>query len=229
MMTTPKTIPGLCAAACIAGAAAMLPAVAWAHDEHAHGGAMSRAPMAHAAHLDHSAHPAQMAKSTADEYQRSERDYAIPDVVLTDANAKPVRLRELLASGDPVMLNFIFTTCGTICPVMSRIFADVPAALGAEAKALRMVSISIDPQNDTPARLKAYAERFEAGPRWEFLTGSVQDVKAVQLAFDSYRGDKMNHEPLTLLRAAAGKPWVRIDGYASVQALAGELRRAVTR
>lgn len=158
-------------------------------------------------------------------YRRSERSYAIPDVVLTDSEARPVRLRELLATKEPVMVNFIFTTCGTICPVMVKVFSDVPAQLGADAARLRMVSISIDPEHDTPAKLRAYAQTYAAGTRWQFLTGRLQDINAIQRAFSSYRGDKMNHEPVTLLQAAPGRPWVRIDGFASASELAAEFRR----
>lgn len=164
-----------------------------------------------------------------DHYQRSLRHYAVPDVVLTDVDGKPVRLRELLAADEPLMLNFVFTTCSTICPIMVRVFAEVPARLGEPvARKLRRVSISIDPENDTPAQLKRYASEVSAGPRWHFLTGRAQDVKSVQAAFDGYRGDKMNHEPLTLLRAAAGRPWLRIDGFAGPDELAGEMRRIVS-
>lgn len=159
------------------------------------------------------------------DYLRSVRAYAVPDVVLTDGDARPVRLRELLASNDPVMMNFIFTTCGTICPVMVKVFADVPDRLGAQAKNLRLISISIDPDNDTPAQLKAYAKSFGAGERWKFLTGGAQDIKNLQLAFDGYRGDKMNHEPLTLIRHAQGRPWVRIDGFANPDELVREYRK----
>jgi protein SCO1/2 len=160
------------------------------------------------------------------QYERTVRSYAIPDIALVDAHSRPVRLRELLASDDPVMVNFIFTTCGTICPVMVKVFADVPSRLGADAKSLRMISISIDPENDTPARLKSYAMNFGEGQRWHFLTGRLQDIKTVQLAFDSYRGDKMNHEPLTLMRHARAKSWVRIDGFATPDELVSEYRKA---
>jgi len=193
------------AATCIAGGALLAPAAGQAHDGKEHA---TQWP-------------------GKNDYQRSVRAYAIPDVVLADAEAQPVRLRDLLATSDPVMMNFIFTTCGTICPVMVKVFADVPARLGAQAKSLRMISISIDPDNDTPAQLKAYAKTFAAGERWNFLTGRVQDIKAVQLAFDSYRGDKMNHEPLTLMRHAPGKPWVRIDGFANPDELVREYRKVV--
>ena len=170
-------------------------------------------------------HAAHMAKGATAGYQRSERTYSIPDVALIDRDGRTVRLRELLATQDPVMMNFIFTTCGAICPVMSKVFSEVPASLGAQAGKLRMISISIDPENDTPAKLKSYAKTYGASARWTFLTGRVEDIKAIQLAFDSYRGDKMNHEPLTLLRPAPDKPWVRIDGFASSDALAREYRK----
>ncbi len=162
-------------------------------------------------------------------YVRSERTYAVPDVTLVDEGARPVRLREALAGDEPVMLNFIFTTCTAICPVMSRIFARVPQELGAGAGRMRFVSISIDPEQDTPKRLHEYAARFGAGPRWRFLTGSVADVEAVERAFDAFRGDKMNHEPLTLLRPAPGRPWVRLDGFASAAELAREYERVALR
>ena len=123
------------------------------------------------------------------------------------------------------MLNFIFTTCGAICPVMSKIFSEVPEKLGADASKLRMISISIDPETDTPAQLKIYAKNYGAGARWKFLTGKVADIVTVQRAFDSYRGDKMSHTPVTLLRAAPGQPWRRIDGFVTPDELMQEYRQ----
>ncbi len=164
-------------------------------------------------------------KGMGEDYTTSVRRYAVPDVVLTDADAKPVRLRDVLASPDPVMLNFVFTTCGTVCPIMVRVFSEVPGKIGAASKNLRMISISIDPEHDTPAQLKTYAASINAGSRWHFLTGRVEDVRAVQRAFDGYRGDKMNHDPLTLMRQGPDRPWVRIDGFAGADQLAREYRK----
>jgi protein SCO1 len=175
--------------------------------------------------LAHDGKPDAIAWPGGNHYERSMRAYAIPDVVLVDSDARPVRLRELLASDEPVMLNFIFTTCSTICPVMVRVFADVPARLGAAAKDVRMISISIDPENDTPAKLKTYAKTFGEDLRWRFLTGRLEDIKAVQVAFDTYRGDKMNHEPLTLIRQARAKSWLRIDGFANPDDLVREYHK----
>ena len=80
-------------------------------------------------------------------------------------------------------------------------------------------------QLHTPAALKAYAGKYGAGPQWQMLTGSLDDSIAVQRAFDVYRGDKMNHQPATFLRAGPGQPWVRLDGFASAADILREYRR----
>jgi protein SCO1/2 len=171
---------------------------------------------------DEHAHHAQVMKQQG--YTRTEHRYQVPDVILTNQDGQAVSLRETLAEPKPVLLNFIFTTCTTICPVLSASFAQTQRALGDEAKDVRMISISIDPQHDTPAKLREYAQRFHAGPAWQFLTGDLNDVVTVLKAFDAYRGDKMNPIPLTLLRVQPDGPWVRMEGFASAGELVEEYR-----
>jgi protein SCO1/2 len=96
--------------------------------------------------------------------------------------------------------------------------------LGNDRKRAHLVSISIDPEQDTPAVLREYAKRFEAGNGWRYYTGTAEASIATQRAFDVYRGDKMNHAPVTLLRAAPGKPWTRIEGFASADELLNKYR-----
>lgn len=162
--------------------------------------------------------------SEQDGYVRTTAAYGIPDVKLLDAAGAEVPLRSSL-DDKPVILNFIFTTCGAVCPVMTHTFSQVQAALGSERNAVRMVSISIDPEQDTPEALRAYAGKYGAGPQWQMLTGSRDASIAVQRAFDVYRGDKMNHQPATFLRARPGQPWVRLDGFASAADIVREYRR----
>ncbi len=151
-------------------------------------------------------------------YTRAVASYQTPDVRLVDENGKEISLHDALDAPGPVMLNFIFTTCTTVCPVMSGTFSQAQDKLGK----VRMVSISIDPEHDTPSRLKDYAKRFEAGPQWSMLTGSIENSIAVQRAFDIYRGDKMNHEPVTFMRTGPGQPWTRINGFISADDLVHE-------
>ena len=158
---------------------------------------------------------------------RTSADYALPKVELVREDGKRVSLTDELADGRPVVLNFIFTTCASICPVMSGTFSQLQTKLGADREKVHMVSISIDPEQDTPSRLAAYATRFKAGPQWRFYTGTSGASQAVQRAFDAWRGDKMAHTPATFLRAAQGGRWVRIDGFASSDELATEVRSLV--
>lgn len=173
---------------------------------------------------DPHAHHHRVAPSTQDGYVRTLASYTVPDVKLLDANRAGVPLRTLLAD-KPVILNFIFTSCGAICPVMSATFSQVQATLGLQRDAVRMVSISIDPEHDTPEALKIYARKYGAGPQWRMLTGSLDNSIAVQRAFDVYRGDIMGHTPATFLRARAGQRWVRLDGFASAADIVREYRQ----
>lgn len=158
-------------------------------------------------------------------YRRSTQNYEIPALVLVDKDNNKVALDEALAADEPVMLNFIFTTCTTICPVLSATFAQVQKELGDEAGQVRMISISIDPEYDTPERLRDYAERFKAGSQWQFYTGTNDDIVAIQKAFDAYRGGKANHEPLTFLRVPEEPQWVRLNGLASASDVVQEYRQ----
>jgi protein SCO1 len=140
-------------------------------------------------------------------------NYVTPPVQLVRDDGRQVALREELDDGRPVVMNFIFTTCATTCPLSSQTFAAFQRKLGPERSSVHMISISIDPEQDTPARLRAYAGRFGAGPQWQHYTGTLQASLAAQQAFGAYRGDKMSHAPVTLIRAAPGQPWTRIDGF----------------
>ena len=96
--------------------------------------------------------------------------------------------------------------------------------MGEESKDVRMISISIDPEYDTPDRLKTYAQRFNAGPQWQFLTGEIEDIIAIERTFGAYRGAKMSHEPLTFIRGKVNDSWVRINGIASAEDIIREYR-----
>lgn len=163
----------------------------------------------------------------APETKRSIADYPIPDLRLVREDGAAVSLAQELGDARPVVLNFIYTTCTSVCPLTSQTFADLQAKLGRARTSVHMVSISIDPEQDTPARLRAYAQKFDAGSQWQHYTGTVAASVAAQRAFNTYRGGKMDHAPVTFVRTAPGSRWVRIDGFATAEQLLGELRPAV--
>jgi protein SCO1/2 len=154
-------------------------------------------------------------------------DYSVPPIRLVREDNQAVSLTDEMNDGRPVIMNFIYTTCTAVCPITSRTFAQLQDMLANENDKVHMISITIDPEQDTPARLNEYAHRFGAGAQWRFYTGSSEASLAAQRAFDVYRGDKMNHTPVTLLRAAPGKSWLRIEGFASADDLLREYRKLV--
>ncbi len=166
-----------------------------------------------------------LAVATAATVSRSSVSYEPPAVTMVRADGKSVSLPRELDDGRPVLLNFIFTTCSSICPLTSRTLEEFQRKLGAEAARVHMMSISIDPEQDTPARLREYARKFHAGPAWHYYTGTVAASIAAQKAFDVYRGEKMSHTPVTLLRSAPGKPWLRIEGFVTPDELVDDYQK----
>ena len=157
-------------------------------------------------------------------YRRTVARYEVPDLALVNQDGARVRLPQALAADKPVVLNFFFSTCTTVCPVLSAGFSTLQKTLGAQAREVRLVSIAIDPDHDTPEVLRGYRERFGAGPEWELLTGSREDIDRVLRAFEAYSPNKMTHRPLSFLRPPGGDSWVRIDGLIGVSDLMAEYR-----
>jgi len=158
-------------------------------------------------------------------YERSVANYHVPNVTLLDQDGEKVSLRSLTASGKPVIMDFIFTTCTTICPVLSAGLSNLRAELGERASRVQIISISIDPEHDRPERLKEYGSRFNAGEGWIFLTGSRDDIGRVLQAFDAFIVDKMSHETLYILRGPNYDEWIRIRGLVGSGDLLNEFRR----
>jgi len=158
-------------------------------------------------------------------YQRTIENYAIPDVVLVNQNGAKVRFRELMQSNRPVIVDFIFGTCTTICPILSVSFANLQQKLGTDSQKVQLVSISIDPENDTPKVMKEYLKRYRARPGWDFLTGTRADIDKVMYAFNAYIPNKMSHYPLTLIRSSRDGKWIRIFGLMGSSEFTTECRK----
>jgi protein SCO1/2 len=171
----------------------------------------------------------QMLKATNNAFIKTVETYEIPDVRVITDDGSATTLTNVFNSDKTIMMNFIFTSCSSICPIMSGIFSQVNANLGDDKGNVLMVSISIDPEYDTPIRLQHYAEKFNAGSNWVFLTGDLAEIVAVQKAFNIYRGNKMNHNPVTFIREKNNSDWIRLEGFASANDLVSEYQKIKVR
>jgi protein SCO1 len=175
--------------------------------------------------LAHDAHEHHAHQEEGPGYTRYIAHYQVPETKLVRSDGSAVSFPREIDAGGPVALNFVYTTCTAVCPILSHSFAEFQRRLGPEAKNVRLISISIDPEEDTPERLSAYAKRFDAGPQWRFYTGTQQASVTLQKAFHAYFGDKMHHRPMTFLRIAPGEAWVRLEGFATPHDLVEEYRK----
>ena len=145
----------------------------------------------------------------------------VPDVVLIDQDGNDVRFYSDLIAGKMVAINFVFTTCTTICPPMGANFAALQRQLGElTGTEVHLISVSVDPVVDTPPRLKAWRDRFNPAPGWTMVTGPKAQVDEVLKALKIFTPDKLDHSPTLLLGNDNTGEWTRANGLASPAALA---------
>lgn len=144
---------------------------------------------------------------------------SIPDVRVTTQDGTTVNFYSDLIKGNVVAVNFVFTSCSTVCPPMGAIFGK----LQAQRADAHLVSVSIDPEADTPAKLKAWSRKFGARPGWTLVTGQKADIVRILKAMNAYSPDFANHQPVTLLGNDATGTWKRAYGFTSAAKLAAML------
>jgi protein SCO1 len=110
-----------------------------------------------------------------------------PNVPLETHDGRSVRFYDDLVKGRKVIINFTYTGCTSTCPRTTANLARVQDLLGDRVgKDIFFISMSIDPENDTPEKLKAYAERFHARPGWTFATGKIEDIDSIRRRLGLY-------------------------------------------
>jgi len=143
----------------------------------------------------------------------------IPDVPLLDQDGRAVRFHTDLVKDRVVAINFVFTTCTTVCPPMGATFGKLRELLG-DRKEVHLISVSVDPRTDTPERLKAWAAKFGAGPGWTLVTGEPEKVTALLKALGAYTASPADHTPLVLVGNGLRGEWTRAYGLAPPAKLA---------
>lgn len=163
--------------------------------------------------------PSAMAVANSNFSVQTRRDVRPPDIALLSMSRRASTLRKELDAGEPVIVNFVFTTCSTICSAQTATLAALQRQLRTGSRPARFLTFTIDPDNDTPEQLARFARQFEVSAGWDFFTGAFDDLVRQQEAFDVYRGAKAGHPPVVLMRRTRTSPWVRVEGHPSPQEL----------
>ena len=142
------------------------------------------------------------------------------DVELIDQDGRKVRFYTDVLKGKTVVVNAFFTSCTSVCPPMNRSFEKIQEAFGDRVgRDVFLVSITVDPATDTPARLKEYAAKFHARPGWTFLTGKKENLDWALYKLGQYVEDKDNHKTVVIIGNEATGLWKKAFGMAKVEEL----------
>ncbi len=132
---------------------------------------------------------------------------AVVSAQLTTRSGATLNLRDVI--GDRIaVVDFIFTSCTTICPINSQILSVVQDALGPRLGSdVVLVSISTDPETDSPERLAEFAARYGARGGWTFLTGDPASVERVLGGFRAFTDDPADHPSFILVGRMGDPVW----------------------
>lgn len=157
------------------------------------------------------------AEATTEKYSFS--SLQIPNVRVLDQNGHALDFYSDLVKGRNVAINFIFTTCTTVCPVLSATFRRVQVELENSHSDVKLISVSVDPTVDTPERLRDFAEKFKAGPGWTFVTGDKTEIDSLLQRLGAGVGNKNDHTSMILIGNDPADVWTRTYGLSSPSVL----------
>lgn len=181
------------------------------HEHHQHGAAAEGEADPHAHHKAMMSKPAEPAKAT---------QVKLKDLELITQDGETVRFVSDVIGDHIVVMDFVYTTCTTVCPVLSAVLGQVQGKLGdRQGKEVVLVSVTVDPIRDNPQRLKAYAAKHKAGEGWVWLTGPKTAVDDVLDGLGAYAPDFENHPAMVLVGDGRTGEWSRFFGFPSADRL----------
>ena len=157
---------------------------------------------------------------------RSEASVELLDRVLSDQHGRRLNFRDEAVKERIMVIGFIYTSCTTVCPVVSALFSQVQQKLAERlGDEVGLLSLTLDPVTDTPQRLHAYSARYGASPDWLWLTGDKATVDEVLTGLGAYTANFEDHPAMMLVGDAATNRWTRFFGFTDPAKLIAEVDR----
>jgi protein SCO1 len=142
------------------------------------------------------------------------------DVELINQDGQKMRFYSDVLKDKVVIINTFFSTCTSVCPPLNRNFEKIQEALGDRlGKQVFLVSISVDPEIDTPPRLKEYSQKFHARPGWIFLTGKKENVDWALYKIGQYVEKRDDHKTIIIMGNESKGLWKKAFGLANASEL----------
>lgn len=143
-------------------------------------------------------------------------DVDLRDLRLVDQDGRELQFVSEVIGDRIVVMDFVYTSCTTVCPVLSAVFGQMQGKLGNHlGQDVVLVSVSVDPTRDTPQRLKAYAAKHKAQPGWIWLTGAKATMDDVLDGLGAYSPNFEDHPAMVLVGDGRTGEWSRFFGFPS--------------
>lgn len=158
---------------------------------------------------------------------KGSREY-FSDVPLLDQTGKRVRFYSDLLQGKVVVINSFFGTCTSICPPMMTKLRQLQNALGDRlGREVFFVSLTVDPERDTPTRLREFARNYGARPGWSMVTGKKENVDWALYKVGHFVDSPDNHSGLLIIGNEATRTWKKIPSTVRLEQLLDEVESVV--
>ncbi|HEX7285133.1 MAG TPA: SCO family protein [Candidatus Angelobacter sp.] len=158
--------------------------------------------------------------TTATQAETTAAQRYFTDTVLLNQNGESVRFYSDLIKDRTVVINTFFTECVSVCPLLNRNMQAIQDWLGDRLnRDVLLLSISVDPANDTPARIKEYSQHFHAKPGWLFLTGKKENVEFVLQKLGQKVESRDDHSTVFIIGNDRTHLWKKAVGAAKTDQL----------
>jgi protein SCO1/2 len=145
---------------------------------------------------------------------------SVPDIEVVNQDGRHVRFNSQVVEGRIAIVTGFFTTCSSMCPITQEKLSQVAKLLGPRlGKDVVIVSVSVDAENDTPARMKDWAEKFHTGPGWTLLSGNRTEVYTLLKSLGLFVELRQRHQSALMIGSAA-TGWIRVSSWTPSEKLA---------
>jgi len=150
----------------------------------------------------------------------------IPNSPVLNEDGKALKFYDDLIKDKVVAINFVFSTCPTICPAIQVNFSHFKKSLQeAGHHEVQLISVTVDPETDTPARLKKWSENFATAGPWTYITGETRDIDLILKKLEVFTADINDHPSFILIGNDASGTWKRVGSLVPPKTLTNELAK----
>lgn len=155
---------------------------------------------------------------------KADSSVRIVDHPLIERSGENMRFREDVIADHRVVVGAIYAGCSTICPITTAIFQNLEAALDERGMDdVRLVSLTLDPVNDTPEALTKAADMADSGPNWLWLTGKKPLLDEVLYGLGAYSRDIVEHPPVFIVGNGESGDYRQLFGFPTIDEFITEL------